>query len=231
MYWIIGILLGLMILIVLVFWTKLTIYLSFYHGNDNDDFSINIKAWGGLIRYKIEIPLIKVDDDSPSIVVEEVKSKNGNGEHATKNETSQITPKDLLSSLHDMRELLLHIVGFHKIVRSFLAKIKVDNLEWQTLIGTGDSSSTGIAVGGIWSVKSTIVSIMSKAMKLQSMPVLTVHPSFQQPIIQTKFTCMIQFRIGQAILGGIKIIRYWRGGKARFKTKPLSKFADEKQSV
>ena len=32
---------------------------------------IEFKAWFGLIKYKLNVPLIKVDDNSPSIVVEE----------------------------------------------------------------------------------------------------------------------------------------------------------------
>ncbi|MEI5905462.1 DUF2953 domain-containing protein [Bacillus spongiae] len=232
MVWIVGIVTFIFLVIFAIIMTKLTIYISFYHGNDNDHFSLTFQAWGGLIRYKINVPLIKIDEDSASIVLkEEVENESGNGDQTKNEETNKITLKDFLASFHDMKAILEHVIGFNKIVKSFLAKVRVKNIEWQTVIGTGDASSTGVVVGGIWSMKSIIVSIISKAMKLQSMPIMTVHPSFQRMIIQTKFSCMIQFRIGQAIFGGMKIIRYWRGGKVRFKSKSLSMLSGEKHSV
>jgi hypothetical protein len=39
---------------------------------------------------------------------------------------------------------------------------------------------------------------------------------------------MIQFRIGQAMLAGLKLIKFWKGGRPDFKTKPLSVLSEKK---
>jgi hypothetical protein len=58
------------------------------------------------------------------------------------------------------------------------------------------------------------------------MPQLTVTPHFQAAVIHTELTCMFQFRIGHAILAGLKLIKFWKGGKPRLKRK--SDFQEEK---
>jgi Protein of unknown function (DUF2953) len=219
------------ILFVLII-TKLTVTLSLYHGNDNDHFKVKLRAWFGLIKYTIDIPLVKLDDDGPNIVLEE-EQKRGNESNPSKTKASKkkITPKDFIDSLNDTKELIIHVQSLHRIIRSFLKKVKLDHVQWKTLFGTGDAASTGTLTGTIWGMKGSIIGILSGYMRLQSMPVIEVTPTFQHAVIQTQFSCIIQFRIGNAILVGFKILRYWRGGMAKFKTKPLSTLSGEKQSV
>ncbi|KUP06679.1 hypothetical protein Q73_11030 [Bacillus coahuilensis m2-6] len=232
MKWMIIILCVLLALILIILLTKLTIRLSFYHGNDNDELTIKFKAWGGLFRYKIEVPLIQIDEESASVILEEkVKKPKAGKEETTKDEKKKITPKEFLNSLSDAKELLIHVYGLHRIIRSFLKKVTVKDLLWNTKMGTGDAASTGMVTGGIWTVKSSIVSWISRSMRLQDMPLIHVEPCFQQKMVITEFRCMIQFRIGNAILAGAKLLKYWRGGKAKFKTKPLSMVSSENHST
>ena len=67
--WLIIALIILLFLFILIIFTKLTIFLNYYHHNDNDDLKIEFRVWFGFIRYKKNIPLIKIDDNSPSMVV------------------------------------------------------------------------------------------------------------------------------------------------------------------
>ena len=54
------------------------------------------------------------------------------------------------------------------------------------------------------------------------MPNISVQPQFQMAISQTSFKCMLQFRIGHAIIAGIKLLKFWKGGRPHFKSKSLS---------
>jgi hypothetical protein len=218
------------VMIILILITKLTITLSLYHGNDNDHFKVKLRAWFGLLRYTIDIPLVKLDDDGPNIVVEEKNIRGDENEPSSEKESKKkITPKDFINSLNDTKQILTHVKELHKIIRRFLNKVKIDHIHWRTLFGTGDAASTGTMTGAIWGMKGSIIGLISGYMRLQSQPSIEVVPSFQKAIIQTHFSCIIQFRIGNAILVGFKILRYWRGGKADFKTKPLSRFSEEEQ--
>lgn len=226
MKWLIIALIILLILVITIIWTKLTIILDFYHGNDNDHLKLEFKIWFGLIKYKKEIPLIKIDDNSPSIVVED-KTKKGKNEKTSDESVNQITDKDILRSFRDAKRLLKHVVKLHAIVRHFLTKVKVKKLEWHSVIGLGDAAYTGMCTGAIWAIKGSIVGIISHYMKLIEMPRMTVTPYFQQSVTQTRFRCMFQFRIGQAMLAGIKLIKFWKGGRPHFESKPLSVLSKE----
>jgi hypothetical protein len=216
----------LLLLIIFIF-SKLTVFFNFYHGQDNDHVSIKFRVWFGLIRYNIQVPLIKIDDDSPSLVVEE-KVESGPKEEKKQEDRKKITPDAFLDSLKDAEELVRHIFGLHSIIRRFLRKVAVRDIEWHTLAGIGDAAHTAVLAGAIWSVKGGLIGILSHYMKLKDMPNLSVTPHFQAAVSQTRFSCMFQFRIGQAMLAGIKLIKYWKGGMPDFRTKPLSVLSDNK---
>lgn len=200
-------------------------YLYFNHLNDDDHLKIEFKAWFGLIRYKIELPLIKFDDNSPTVVV---KQKTGTKEEAVNKDTKQYGAEDLLDSLHDMRELLQKVISLHKIVKKFLSKITIQKLDWHTTFGIGNAAYTGMLTGAFWAIKGSIIGVVSHYMKLKSYPNLSITPQFQFALSQTSISCIFYFRIGHAMLAGIKLIKYWKGGKPNFKSKQLSALSDNK---
>jgi hypothetical protein len=221
MKWIILALIILFILIIAILLTRLTVIIDYYHGNDNDHLKLEFKIWFGIVRFKKEIPVIKIDENSPSIVMEN-KTKVGKSDKTTNEDQTQFDKKDIFDSFKDTKELLQHVVGTHSIIRKFLAKVSMKRVEWHTVIGLGDAAYTGVASGAIWTLKGSIIGIISGYMKLKEMPRMTVTPYFQYKVTQTRFRCMIQFRIGQAMLAGLKMIKFWKGGRPNFKTKPLS---------
>jgi hypothetical protein len=219
--WLILVLILLFILLIITVWTRLTVILDYYHGNDNDHLKLEFKIWFGIIKYKKEIPLIKIDENSPTIVLKE-KTKMGKDEKTTKEDKKQVGKDDILTSFHNAKELFQHVVKLHKVVKSFLRNVKVTQVEWHTVIGVSDAAYTAIFSGAIWAVKGSIVGMISHYMKLLEMPRMTVTPYFQHSVSQTRFRCMIQFRIGQAMLAGLKLIKFWKGGRPNFKSQSLS---------
>jgi hypothetical protein len=177
------------------------------------------KVWFGLIKYKIKIPLIKMDDNSPSIVVKSDKQMGASTVGAPGKKVSQITPSDVLTNLKNAKELLEHVFGMHVIVRKFFRKVIIKKFEWETMIGVGDAAHTGLITGALWAIKGGILGLISHYLKLNEMPKLSVTPHFQVAVIHTRLSCMIQFRIGHAILAGLKLFKFWRGERPRFKSK------------
>ncbi|KON86745.1 hypothetical protein AF332_08015 [Sporosarcina globispora] len=226
MKWLLIAVIALIILLFIIMATKLKIYFHFYHGNDNDHLRIQFKAWFGMIRYKIEVPLIKVDDNSPTIIVKE-KEAAGTQENAPKKETKQYSAENLIDSLHDTKAMINHIVSLHKIIRKFLKRVTIRNLEWHTFAGIGDAAHTGMLTGALWAIKGGILGLISHYMKLKTPLSITVTPHFQFSVSQTALSCMIHFRVGHAMLAGIKLIKYWKGGLPDFRTKPLSALSDD----
>ena len=123
--------------------------------------------------------------------------------------------------MHDFKELLQHVISFHRIVRYFLRKVSVRKLEWHSVIGVGNAALTGTLTGALWSVKGGVLGVISNYMRLKDMPNLSITPSFQKAYSQTQLSCMIQFRIGYAMVAGLKLVKFWKGGKPKFKTKTV----------
>lgn len=222
MIWV-GIIVGvLLLLLLLIFITKLTVEIDFYHGNKDDHLIIRFFAWFKIIRYTIDVPIVELDKDSTAVVFKE-EVKTGKKEKKKKEKDEKVTPTDIVNNLTDAKKVLTHIVDFHRIVTSFLNKISIKKLEWHTAIGIGDASNTGILTGVVWTIKGSMIGLISKNMKLKVKPNITVTPLFQQMTASIKFTCIFQFRIGNAILAGIKLLSFWRGEIPKFRSKSLSK--------
>ncbi|WP_026563313.1 DUF2953 domain-containing protein [Bacillus sp. UNC41MFS5] len=226
MFWVLVVLSILLLFFILILFTKLTILINYYHHNDNDDLKIKFKIWFGLIKYTINVPLIKVDDNSPSIVVESKSKMGESSTESTSTDSNQITAEDVENNFSNAKKILNHVFGLHRIIRKFFRKVTMKGLEWNTLIGLGDAAHTGTITGAIWAFKGSIIGLISHYLKLKEMPKITVTPHFQAAVIQTRLTCIIQFRIGYAILAGLKLFRFWRGGLPHFKKK--TNFANDK---
>lgn len=227
MRWLLITLIVLILLIISLILTKVKIYLYYYHNNDNDHLKIEFKAWFGLIKYKMEIPLIKIDDNSPAIVAKGTKTAGPLGREEMQ-DAKQYSAEDLLNSLHDTKELLTHVVSLHRIVRKFLNTIAIKEFSWHTMVGVGDAAFTGMLTGAFWALKGSVIGLISYYMKLKAAPTITITPQFQFAVSQTIISCIFQFRIGHAMVAGIKLIKYWKGGMAAFKSKPLSALSNEK---
>ena len=226
MVWLLLSLMIILFLFLLIIFTRLTIYVSYSHFNDNDDLKIELRVLFGLIKYKIKVPEIKVDDDSPSVIVKTKTEMGDSADEDTEPKVNQLTKDDFLSKLQNTKEILNKVFGMNVIVKKFLQKVTIKNFEWQTLFGVGDAAHTGMITGALWAVKGGIIGLLSHYMRLKEMPQLTVTPHFQAVVIHTRLTCMFQFRIGYAILAGLKLIKFWKGGKPRLKSK--SDFRNEK---
>jgi hypothetical protein len=220
------ILLLLSVLFLLIIFTKLTITLDLNHIGDNDQFNIKFRAWFGLLRYTINIPLVKIDNDANLIVKQEQKMGREKADNKVKETEDKVTPEDALNGLSDIKEITQHIVGLHKITRKFLRKVRIKKLEWHSQFGIGDAAHTGLLTGAAWAIKGGVIGLLSQYMKLQTTPVVTITPEFNQFCSRTKLKCIFQFRIGQAMLAGIRFIKYWKGGRPKLKSNPFSFFTN-----
>ena len=217
MGWLLTVLIIIILLLILIIFSKLTIRLNYYHHNDNDDLTVQFRIWFGLIKYTKNIPLIKIDDNSPSIVVKGNSEMGNLSENGTPTKVEQIKKEDINTYLSNTREILQHVINMNVILRKFMKRVIVKHFEWHSLVGVGDAAHTGTITGALWAFKGSIVGMLSHFLRLKEMPTMSVTPHFQLAIIQTRLTCIFQFRIGYAILAGLKLIKFWKGGRPNFK--------------
>lgn len=219
----------LIFLILIIIITKITITLQLNHSQDDDHIKIKFKIWFGLVKYTINIPLVKIDNNTASIVMKREAQPGGNPKSKNGTKREKITASKILNGIQDTKMVIKHVIGLHTIIRIFMRKVKVKKLEWKTIFGIGDASLTGILTGVAWSVKSSAVGLISQYMRLETEPIIMVTPAFQQTFSQTHLTCIIQFRIGHAIVAAIRLVKYWKGSIPNFSTDPLSKLSQMKK--
>ncbi|MBB5355162.1 hypothetical protein HNR43_001121 [Anoxybacillus mongoliensis] len=180
------------------------ITIQFQHAQDNDQLTIHIRILR-FFHYRFTVPLIEISKREAGIVTEQ-KTNTG------KDEKTTFTVTDARERLVQVRQWLNRIVHLHTIIKKFLQKVSVLQLQWHTQIGVGDAAKTGMIVGIGWSIKYYIVAMVSKYMNVCIAPSISVIPFFQGAVSRTSFTCMIRFRIGYAILAGLKVVKHWKKG-------------------
>jgi len=186
--------------------------MNYTHNGHDDEMTLQLKILFGLIKITRKIPLLAIDDESASIVYEEVdQSALG-----TREKKGKFTVQQFLDDLKHLERFLKHVVGFHTIVRKFMKKVTLKDFKWSSTIGTGDAALTGSTSGLLWGIKGNTLGIIANYMNLKNEPAIYVNPDFQQMVLKTNFSCMISFRLGYAIFAGLKVIRHWKKGKALF---------------
>lgn len=211
MLWVWVLLSAFCVLIFIIFISKLRIQVNLNQVRGNDFYQIKFSLWFGLIRYTYKVPVVKVDEGSSTVVVkEETKTGNPSQEQGEQDQWKDYSIQDAIRLMQNAKEFLEHVVGFHKIMKRFLSHVSIERIRWNTMIGVGDAMYTGMAVGVAWSLKGSIIGIVSQYMRLKDRPIMEVLPSFQYPVSETRLQCMISFRIGHAILTSLRILKHWK---------------------
>ncbi|WP_052659448.1 DUF2953 domain-containing protein [Bacillus alveayuensis] len=222
MNWMAWSLILLLLFFLILLCTKVTIVFDIYHDGDHDHYRIKFKTFFGLLKYSIDIPFVKVDKQKAQIIMKENKRK-GKKTNFEQKKMKKITIQDIFDSLHNFKEIARHVVGLQKIIQRFFKHVNICSLEWHTYVGVGDAAKTGVVTGVAWSIKGLVLQLLTRYMKVKNHPHISITPDFQQPTSKITFNCMIYFRLGYAILTGLRFVKYWIGGKPvlRKTTSPL----------
>ncbi|HEX6922638.1 MAG TPA: DUF2953 domain-containing protein [Bacillales bacterium] len=207
MIWLIAVILAVILLIVIFLFTKINISIHYHHHEDDDSLTLRFRAWGFTV-YTLKVPEISIDEDSPSLVFKEEKQAGGTG---GKENEKKVTKDDLLENIRKFHRLLRNIEGLNRIIKRFLSRITVSRFEWHSRFGLGDAAWTGMATGAVWAVKGNIIGLITHYMQLVVEPDLSVEPVWQADYSETDLSCMISFRVGQAMGAGLQIVKFWKG--------------------
>ncbi|MDV2684761.1 DUF2953 domain-containing protein [Alkalihalophilus lindianensis] len=205
MTWLLIILGILLVLFIILVVTKIKIEMTYKHNNDDDLLKVDVYLWWMRV-YAFEAPLIKLNDESPAIIVEEEENIAGSKSKKDK----KITIQTIIHDIHLAERWIRHIVGLNRIVRRFLRHIHFYKFDWYSEVGVGDAAFTGSVAGVVWSLKGSIVGLVGNHVKMHRMPNLSVTPHFQAVVSHTYFSCMFTFRIGHAIFVGLLIVMHWK---------------------
>ncbi|OIJ10929.1 hypothetical protein BKP35_12635 [Anaerobacillus arseniciselenatis] len=206
MHWIWWVVISITSFLILLPFAKLKVNLTYFHDQDNDELNVKISTFFGLASYKVSVPVLKVDENSASIIVEEEQHSAVSDNEKTK----KITPEIIIRDIRKIKDFLRHVIGFHKIVKRFLRKISIHHFSWKSRFGVGEAAATGTLVGSVWGIKGSTLGVVSHYMKLKAEPIIEVQPTFQQLTSHTEVSCMFSFRLGHAIVAALQILKHWK---------------------
>ena len=179
----------LIVLICLLLLTKITIRLQLVVDGWRPEVMVEISAFFRLVRRRIDWSMAA-----------------GNGKSTWW--TSGLSHMELRRpaatdwSWHDGRALLY-------IIRRFLRHVAVEEWEMTTLFGTGQSHTTGLLSGWLWLLQTQAHALLFHSMKVRRPPRIFIRPDFQRRCLFWRIDCIASFRLGYAIIAGIRLFSYW----------------------
>ncbi len=171
---------------------------------NNDDAELTVRALFGLIRYRYQIPIVIFK--GTSVELKEEVAMSGAGVNTWKQYQEDIDANQVMSAIERMKQLLHLTRNLTGWARRTMSRVSVLEWHWTTTVGTGDAMWTALATGAAWSVQSSLLGLISQLMKLRAEPSMQVQAAYQGVLFRSELKCMLQIRLGTALLAGIKLI-------------------------
>lgn len=203
------ILIVLILLFAIILLTRIRVLISYERIHEEDHCVVEVTTWFRIIRFKYEIPVIKLLADRVKIN-KQVETGMQKDDHT---EETAITDETVKKWSDRFQELVEHVHNLYPTLRDFLKHLQCKEITWHTSLGIGDAAATGTLTGIIWSVKSMIVATLTGYVTLRAIPRMSVQPEWNAVGIQTRFRCILTFRIGHALVAGTRILLKLRKGR------------------
>jgi hypothetical protein len=204
MWYFFAVLLLIITLLVILIMTELKLTIQLTRHQNGHCLRMKVTAWYGLIQIKKEWQLIQLLSNKVPVVTYQTETENHDQPINKKRE--KISLPTLIHMHKQFKMTIGQIKGFRHIIKRFAKRVTLDRWEWRSSLGTGYADETGVLSGLVWAVKAAITGLLQSYLRMGAQPQLAVHPFFNEKKMETDLTCMIRFRIGYAILAGIRIL-------------------------
>ncbi|ASN04981.1 DUF2953 domain-containing protein [Virgibacillus necropolis] len=173
-------------LIIVLLFSKIYVTVNFSYVSNKQNGSIDV--------YFLKIPLYR---------------KNIQSDESKKHSILELVNNDnrLSDLIEDGKFFIKMMKESIPSIFSLLKKIAIHKFNWHTNVGAGEASSTGMVSGGVWSVKGFVLALIRETSQVVCPLQINVQPCFQQTVLNTQINMKVSIRLGQAILGGARILR------------------------
>lgn len=201
------------ILFIAFLFIPVIIQLKILKDNKNDKIVLKVKTFFGLIRYKVEIPIIDLmvkRDGMPSLFSKVEVQKPEDGETVESNK-SIITIKEMERIMDEAVELTQK---YSSVFQYVLDKVRCNQFLWKTELGTGDAAVTGILSGVFLMFQGIVLKFMESNFSFED-TILNFTPQFNRKTFRTTVDCIINMKIGYIIIASIKFsfLYFKKGGE------------------
>lgn len=182
--------------------TTLRIQIMAKRKEKDDRIHVKVTAWFGLISLEYQMSTLELARDYSGLLTKTEISTSKTIEEGR----STLSLNELKSMQKQSIRLLKRVRHVNRIIKTFARQVHVDKLVWRSAIGNDDAAATGTLAGLVWGIKSCMIGLLSSFVTMSAMPKLDVQPLFNEKRLETEFEGMFRFRIGHAMLAGIRIL-------------------------
>ncbi|MFC0187871.1 DUF2953 domain-containing protein [Fictibacillus aquaticus] len=212
MYWIAAVIIFSAILLTGLWVSRISVSFEFTAGAADSSVTITFRLWKIFSHTKV---ITSAETESGGKV--EYTEKEINSKRKQKIRRKKISFSVIFSRFKRVKAELKHIHHLASIAAGFLKNVKLYRFRWETVIGTGDASSTAVMSGLLWSVKGIVNTLLYSFLSVQREPHIEVHPVFSHAYSKTHVSGMFSFRIGHAIVVMLRVTKAWRKSRSKMK--------------
>ncbi|MFK7696483.1 DUF2953 domain-containing protein [Paenibacillus sp. HJGM_3] len=181
------------------------LHVHFSKLGQNDRFHIRVKALFGLIKLDYEVPKLKLSGLKALLYEGEMSV---NGKTASVSDGAGVIDRRKIMQFFEQTKLLLtHTEGLNAWTKETMRLLKCTEFRWTTRVGLNDAPETAVLTGLIWALKSSILHLAAKRIRLQAQPVIHVFPLYNRLHFTTEFLAEGHLRAGSALWAGLKLLR------------------------
>lgn len=127
--------------------SRLTLRFEYKRQGSDDTVFLEVVAFWGLLRYRLTVPVLKVDlavEDTPGL-----KIKVTGGERPDE----RVCFASFVMLYRLLRRLGAFYSRYRKAMHYLLYRLRLTRFEWHTMLGTGEPATTGAVCGLLWGIK------------------------------------------------------------------------------
>jgi hypothetical protein len=198
--------------LLLVWFSDVRLKGHFSRIGSNDHLNIQVRALYGVIRVEYVIPIMKLQG-LKGLMIEREKNQL-----QEEQKTEWIDKGKIVEFYQKAKLMLTHTDGLTEWLKQTMKQFRCTELRWTTRLGLKDAPGTAILSGVVWGLKSSIIHILAKNVKMQVLPVLHVFPLYNRLHFSTEVMVAGHIRAGTAIWAGLKLLRRISKAKGGLKT-------------
>lgn len=194
----------LIILLILVLYSNIEARLKVLKQGKKEYILIEIKTFYNLLIYTKQIPFIDLIGAYRDIAAMEIISKE-----SINNKKLYTSHKKSIINLYEMKKIFdkyKNLYFKYKDPVNYISKnTSISSLLCHTEIGVEDAGQTALITGIMWSVKSSLIALLSKNYGLNKLSI-DVVPNYKHKIFKTNIDCIFKMKLGHIIVIRAKIL-------------------------
>jgi len=172
---------------------------------NQDRIIFEVKALFGLIRYRKDVPLVSFAGWCKGIILK-AETINEKSNQLQKKDKASVGIRKVRRYFQTAKLLLRKTHGLNDWFRQLFARVECTKLAWNTRIGLEDAPVTGMMVGVVWAVKSTIVGFGRQFVQMKEQPHISVVPQYNVFDFSTELVVVGKIRMAYLMMSGIRLV-------------------------